>query len=200
MSDAVNLLVYVGIPSDTSTEENIRLVLEQIDEAGCDLSMKNRVRSEGKLPGALWHIYHPGDTAKIRDLLTKVAIENRRRLDPHDDPIHDQSTYLDANLRRRLYSEYGVKGCPIVQCMGDTVFIPAGACHQVRNLHNCIKIAEDFVSPELAHNCLHLTQEFRHLTEHHTNHEDKLQIKNIIYHSTKTAVARLKQIMENKNA
>ena len=41
---------------------------------------------------------------------------------------------------------------------GDTVFVPAGACHQVRNLHNCIKIAEDFVSPELANNCLHLTQ------------------------------------------
>ena len=28
-------------------------------------------------------------------------------------------------------------------------------------------------------------QEFRHLTEHHTNHEDKLQIKSIIYHSVK---------------
>ena len=39
-------------------------------------------------------------------------------------------------------------------------------------------------------------QEFRHLTEHHTNHEDKLQIKNIIYHSAKTAVAKLKQVME----
>ena len=175
MSDAVNLLVYVGIPSDTSYEENIKMVLEQIDEAGCDISMKNRVRSEGKLPGALWHIYHPGDTKKIRDLLTKVAIEKRKRLDPHDDPIHDQSTYLDAGLRRRLYEEYGVKGYPVIQCSGDTVFIPAGACHQVsvlvvskvpsyrailkvRNLHNCIKIAEDFVSPELTNNCLHLTQ------------------------------------------
>lgn len=45
-----------------------------------------------------------------------------------------------------------------VHVPGDTVFIPAGATHQVRNLHNCIKIAEDFVSPELANNCLHLTQ------------------------------------------
>ena len=66
----------------------------------------------------------------------------------------------------------------------------------MRNLHNCIKIAEDFVSPELTNNSLHLTQEFRHLTEHHTNHEDKLQIKNIIYHSAKTAVAKLNQVME----
>lgn len=70
----------------------------------------------------------------------------------------------------------------------------------MRNLHNCIKIAEDFVSPELTHNSLHLTQEFRHLTEHHTNHEDKLQIKNIIYHSVKTAVAKLNKVMEQNQS
>ena len=52
----------------------------------------------------------------------KVAIEKRRRLDPHDDPIHDQSTYLDANQSRRLYD--GVEGYAIIQCSGDTVFIP----------------------------------------------------------------------------
>merc|ERR1719464_851448 len=110
------------------------------------------------------------------------------RLDPHDDPIHDQSTYLDAKLRRRLYQEYGVRGYAIVQCAGDTIFIPAGAPHQVRNLHNCIKVAEDFVSPENISHCLHLTQEFRHLTEWHTNHEDKLKLKCVakqfmIYHA-----------------
>ena len=212
MSDAVNLMVYVGIPGDSEKQENIKLVLSQIDEAGCDIIMRRRVRDEGQLPGAIWHIYHPGDTNKIRDLLNRVAIEKGKRLDPHDDPIHDQSTYLGAGLRQRLYREYGVKGYAIIQCQGDTIFIPCGACHQVRNLHNCIKIAEDFVSPELANNCLHLTQvettrakkldfqfhfqEFRHLTEHHTNHEDKLQIKNIIFHSVKSAIARLRERAE----
>ena len=132
MSDAVNLLVHVGIPEDTDPEENIKLALQQIDEAGCDLSMRRRVRDEGKVPGALWHIYHPADTTRIRDFLTRVAIENHKRLDPHDDPIHDQSTYLTAGLRARLYKEYGVSGYAIIQCAGDTVFIPAGACHQVR--------------------------------------------------------------------
>ena len=118
-------------------------------------------------------------------------------MDPHDDPIHDQSTYLDGHLRERLYTEYGVKGYAIVQCAGDTVFIPAGAAHQVRNLHNCIKVAEDFVSPENISHCLHLTQEFRHLTEWHTNHEDKLQIKTILYHAIKTATAVLEKSLEN---
>merc|ERR1719211_1019127 len=158
--------------------------------------MQRRVRNKKTLPGALWHIFHPKHTIIIRSFLNKVALEKGKRLDPHDDPIHDQSTYLDQELRMRLYREYGVQGYAFVQCAGDTVFIPAGACHQVRNLHNCIKIAEDFVSPELANNCLHLTQEFRHLTEHHTNHEDKLQIKNIIFHSVKSAIARPRERAE----
>jgi len=78
-----------------------------------------------------------------------------------------------------------------VQCYGDAVFVPAGAPHQVQNLHNCIKIAEDFVSPENVSQCFHLTQEFRQLSDTHTNHEDKLQIKNIIYHQMKDACSVL---------
>ncbi len=47
------------------------------------------------------------------------------------DPIHDQLVYLDSDLRQRLYHEYGVKGWAIAQCVGDAIFIPAGAPHQV---------------------------------------------------------------------
>ena len=49
----------------------------------------------------------------------KVAIEKGKKLDPHDDPIHDQSTYLDSKLRMRLFLEYGVKGYAIIQCAGQ---------------------------------------------------------------------------------
>lgn len=65
---------------------------------------------------------------------------------------------------------------------------------QVRNLHNCIKVAEDFVSPENISHCFHLTQEFRELTNDHMNHEDKLQIKNIIYHAVKDSLAVLSKL------
>merc|ERR1712018_814631 len=82
------------------------------------------------------------------DMLNKVALEKGQRLEPNTDPIHDQRVYLDVNLRKRLYEEYGVVGYAYPQCEGDVVFIPAGAPHQVRNIHNCIKIAEDFVSPK----------------------------------------------------
>lgn len=47
------------------------------------------------------------------------------------------------------------------------------------------------MSPENVSYCFHLTQEFRHLSDTHTNHEDKLQIKNIIYHAMKDSMACL---------
>uniref|UniRef100_A0A0A9WZN2 [histone H3]-dimethyl-L-lysine(9) demethylase n=2 Tax=Lygus hesperus TaxID=30085 RepID=A0A0A9WZN2_LYGHE len=191
ISDAVNVMVYVGIPSDVDAESCSKEVYKAIDEANCDMLTRRRVREKGALPGALWHIYMARDADKIRDLLNKVALEKGARLEPHHDPIHDQSWYLDLNLRDRLSKEYGVEGYSIVQCLGDAVFIPAGAPHQVRNLHNCIKVAEDFVSPENVSHCFHLTQEFRELSDTHTNHEDKLQIKNIMYHAVKDSLTVL---------
>ncbi|XP_076257984.1 lysine demethylase 3 isoform X2 [Rhynchophorus ferrugineus] len=191
VSDAVNVMVYVGVPRGGAGEEHVKEAFRAIDEAGCDILTRRRVRDKGELPGALWHIYAARDADKIRDLLNKVTVERGGRLEPHNDPIHDQSGYLDGPLRERLYKEYGVEGYAIVQCLGDAVFIPAGAPHQVRNLHNCIKVAEDFVSPENVAHCFHLTQEFRGLSDTHSNHEDKLQIKNIIYHAVKDGLSSL---------
>ncbi|XP_045460548.1 lysine-specific demethylase 3A-like isoform X3 [Harmonia axyridis] len=195
ISDAVNVMVYVGIPKDGDSDEHIKEAFRAIDEAGCDILTRRRVRDKGELPGALWHIYNAKDADKIRDLLNKVVMEKGGRLEPNHDPIHDQSCYLDGPLRERLYKEYGVEGYAIVQCLGDAVFIPAGAPHQVRNLHNCIKVAEDFVSPENVSHCFHLTQEFRDLSDTHSNHEDKLQIKNIIYHAVKDSLSTLNSIL-----
>lgn len=125
ISDAVNVMVYVGIPKDTGdNDEEIKEAYRAIDEAGCDILQRRRVREKHELPGALWHIFSPRDANKIRDLLNKVAIERGERLEPSHDAIHDQSWYLDSKLRERLYKEYGVEGYPIAQCLGDAVFIP----------------------------------------------------------------------------
>lgn len=64
----------------------------------------------------------------------QVGEEQGQENPPDHDPIHDQSWYLDQALRRRLYEEYGVQGWAIVQFLGDAVFIPAGAPHQVRHV------------------------------------------------------------------
>ncbi|XP_029645559.1 probable JmjC domain-containing histone demethylation protein 2C isoform X3 [Octopus sinensis] len=193
VSDAVNVMVHVGIPDDgpNGRQDHVDAALKAIDEADCDIITKRRVREVNEIPGALWHIYCAEEADKIRDLLNKVGKENGQLIEPDHDPIHDQSWYLDADLRDRLNKEYGVHGYTIVQCLGDAVFIPAGAPHQVRNLHSCIKVAEDFVSPEHLNHCFRMTQEFRHLSDSHSNHEDKLQVKNIIYHAVKDAIAVL---------
>ncbi|KAK2904059.1 lysine-specific demethylase 3B isoform X2 [Channa argus] len=198
VSDAVNVMVYVGIPSgDNNHKQEADIsgrkeVLTTIEEGDVDDMTKRRIYEGNEIPGALWHIYAAKDAEKIRELLRKVGEEQGQENPPDHDPIHDQSWYLDQMLRRRLSEEYGVQGWAIVQFLGDAVFIPAGAPHQVHNLYSCIKVAEDFVSPEHVRHCFRLTQEFRHLSTTHTNHEDKLQVKNIIYHAVKDAVGTLK--------
>ncbi|XP_015256310.1 PREDICTED: lysine-specific demethylase 3B isoform X2 [Cyprinodon variegatus] len=198
VSDAVNVMVYVGIPHGEQNQEKeaensgYKEVMTTIEEGDVDEMTKRRVHEGKEKPGALWHIYAAKDAEKIRELLRKVGEEQGQENPPDHDPIHDQSWYLDQGLRRRLYEEYGVQGWAILQFLGDAVFIPAGAPHQVHNLYSCIKVAEDFVSPEHVRHCFRLTQEFRHLSTTHTNHEDKLQVKNIIYHAVKDAVGTLK--------
>lgn len=85
-------------------------VLRAVDEADCDLITRKRVREKNELPGALWHIYEARDADKIRDMLNKVAIDRGAKLEPHHDPIHDQSFYLDGPLRKRLLQDYNVEG------------------------------------------------------------------------------------------
>lgn len=80
--------------------------------------------------------------------------------------------------------------------MGDAIFIPAGAAHQVQNIFNCIKVALDFVSPENVTQCFKLTKEFRKLPHTHTNNEDIIQIKATTYHACKVAAS---VIMKNES-
>ena len=121
MSDAVNLMVHVGLPKDGDREEHHKLGLKSIDEGDIDCITRAKLREDGRIPGAMWHIFHPRDADKIRDMLNKVALEKGQRLEPNTDPIHDQRVYLDVNLRKRLYEEYGVVGYAYPQCEGDGV-------------------------------------------------------------------------------
>ncbi len=87
-------------------------------------------------------------------------------------------------MLEELERDHGVMGKTIVQFLGDAIFIPAGAPHQVRNINSCIKVAFDFVTPQSAEQCLMITNQLRKLDSQ--NHkEDKLQTKNIVWHSIK---------------
>lgn len=99
-----------------------------------------------------------------------------RALKKGSDPIHDQVNYIDAQMVKRLASEHNVRGFTVLQFLGDAIFIPSGAPHQVRNVNSCIKVALDFVSSQGVDQCLVITDQLRHLSEKHSNREDKLQV------------------------
>ncbi|EGG08836.1 uncharacterized protein MELLADRAFT_77276 [Melampsora larici-populina 98AG31] len=141
-------------------------------------------------PKALWHLYHAKDTEKLRQFLydhnsKKLGIPVEEVKRKYDDPIHTTRTYIDVEMRKQLWEEYGVKGYEIKQKPGEAVFIPAYTAHQVCNLANCIKVAADFVSPTSIERCMKLKDEFRTQLHEHQKpwRDDVLQIDQMLLYA-----------------
>ncbi|KAJ1651660.1 hypothetical protein IWQ61_007825 [Dispira simplex] len=167
MADAINLMVYAS-------------------------SSPNARRKEPpQRAAAVWDIYHYDDLPKIRRFLRQRMEKENIKC---DDPIHDQSIYLDSTLRASLFASEGVRGWRIYQNVGEAVFVPAGCAHQVCNYTSCIKVAMDFVSPENVSRCHQLTTEFRLLQRQHLRKQDLLQLKSILYYAWRDAQA----VVDNK--
>ncbi|MGH0161103.1 UNVERIFIED_CONTAM: hypothetical protein FKN15_056364 [Acipenser sinensis] len=196
VSDIVNVLVYVGVAKGNGVLSKTG-VLKRLEEEDLDENMKRRLKDSTETPGALWHIYGNKDAEKIKDFLQKTAKEQGLEVPQEHDPIRDQNWYLTRKLRQRLFEEHGVQGWTVVQFLGDSVIIPAGAIHQVQNLHSCVQVINDFVSPEHVVHSFHLTQELRSSKEE-INYEDKLQVKNIYYHTVKDAIGSLKRFCDEE--
>ncbi|KAM4851912.1 putative JmjC domain-containing histone demethylation protein 2C isoform 3-T4 [Thomomys bottae] len=190
VSDVVNILVYVGIAKGNGIISKAG-ILKKFEEEDLDDILRKRLKDSTEIPGALWHIYAGKDVDKIREFLQKISKEQGLEVLPEHDPIRDQSWYVNKKLRQRLLEEYGVRTCTLIQFLGDAIVLPAGALHQVQNFHSCIQVTEDFVSPEHLVQSFHLTQELRLLKEE-INYDDKLQVKNILYHAVKEMVRTLK--------
>ncbi|XP_013012177.2 probable JmjC domain-containing histone demethylation protein 2C isoform X2 [Cavia porcellus] len=190
VSDVVNILVYVGIAKGNGILSKAG-ILKKFEEEDLDDILRKRLKDSSEIPGALWHIYAGKDVDKIREFLQKISKEQGLEVLPEHDPIRDQSWYVNRKLRQRLLEEYGVRTCTLIQFLGDAIILPAGALHQVQNFHSCIQVTEDFVSPEHLVQSFHLTQELRLLKEE-INYDDKLQVKNILYHAVKEMVRALK--------
>ncbi|XP_051522691.1 probable JmjC domain-containing histone demethylation protein 2C isoform X1 [Myxocyprinus asiaticus] len=191
VSDIVSVLVYVGVAKGNGVLSKTG-VLKRLEEEDMDDNVKKRLKDSSETPGALWHIYTSKDGEKITEFLHKLAKEQGVEILADHDPIREPGWYLSRKLRQRLLDEHGIQGWTVVQFLGDSVLIPAGALHQVQNLHSCIQVINDFVSPEHVVHSFHLTQELRSSKEE-INYEDKLQVKNIFYHCVKDAVGTLKR-------
>ncbi|MCJ8736921.1 hypothetical protein PDJAM_G00017850 [Pangasius djambal] len=206
ISDTMSILVYVGVAKGNGALSKSG-VLKLLEREDLDESAEKRLRDPSETPGALWHIYLSKDLHKIQEFLQTIAVErseadaeadSEAEWESEADPLREGSWYLSPKLRQRLLEEHGVESRTLLQFYGDTVIIPAGALHQVMNLHSCIQVNVDFVSPEHAHNSYYLTQELRPLKDQ-VNYEDKLQVKNIFYHSVKDAVAALSRHLKEQS-
>ncbi|KAK7695546.1 hypothetical protein QCA50_000182 [Cerrena zonata] len=140
-------------------------------------------------PGcAAWDLFRAEDAQKLRRFLRKKFKGQYQH-----DPIHSQQFYMDSDLRRELYNDYGVKSFRIYQKPGEAVFIPAGCAHQVCNLSDSIKVACDFVSPENIGRCETLTREFREQNQSMAWKEDVLQLRSMMWFSWLSCVRQEKE-------
>lgn len=190
VSDAINILVHVSKPKDAElspTQYGMEAIKRTMELCECDYNDIQKFLNGEKRPGAIWYIYPAKSAEGIRQVLHVVAKERGKPMNKTEDPLHNQDCFIDHTLRERLKS-HGFYGYSIVQWEGDAIFIPGGAPHQVLNIFDCIKVALDFVSPENIGECFNLTTEFRQLSSRHANREDKLQIKNILYHVIKSLI------------
>ena len=172
------------------------------DAAASEFDVRERI-SEGRGSiGCVWHVFHPADADKIRDYLNKLTNEDRRKkLDPSHDPLHNpgssggtnsRAVYLDAAKRRALKEDYGVEPFTVHQFAGEALFFPAGSPRQAKHLESCVSVNVDFASPESLPRMFHLVQAMRAMPASQELSEDKLQIKNIVFHAVKSALAVLK--------
>jgi [histone H3]-dimethyl-L-lysine9 demethylase len=136
VSDACNVMCYVGFPRDKDMSTYLQEGYNAMIEADCDRANIMRVIEQGEIPGAIWHIYQAADADRIRDFILKISYEKGLKYAPGHDVIHDQNWYLNKEMRQRLLDEYSVEGYAIVQCIGDCVVLPAGTPHQVRNIYS----------------------------------------------------------------
>lgn len=123
--------------------------------------------------GALWHIFVPSDSDKIRLYLKQHPAYKSE----YGDPIHAQKIYLTSSDLAKL-AEQQVIPFEIHQAQGDMVVIPAGCAHQVSNVSSSIKIAVDYVSVEGVPESEIMTKELQQ-----ERIEDVLQLRAMIWHT-----------------
>ena len=61
----------------------------------------------------------------------------------------------------------------------------------MKHLESCVSVNVDFASPESLPRMFHLVQSMRSMPPSQELSEDKLQIKNIVFHAVKSALAVL---------
>uniref|UniRef100_A0A1I8IPK8 JmjC domain-containing protein n=1 Tax=Macrostomum lignano TaxID=282301 RepID=A0A1I8IPK8_9PLAT len=176
-ADLAVLLAHVAAPED-ALEQQKAAAFAALERASVDPGVLRSIAVDSRLPGALWHVFRPADAAKLRRFLAAGA-ENGG-----GNPLAEQTgTYVGPAELDRLRLKCGLRPAVIVQFQGDTVFVPAGAPYQVRNLHSGISLSVDFVSQESCRQCLATGREMRQ--------HNRLPLRRLLYRAVRDAVSVL---------
>ncbi|KRX85202.1 Lysine-specific demethylase 3A [Trichinella sp. T6] len=188
INDSLNILTWTSIPKNMSKQRMHDSILHHLAQEGLDEQTMNMARERIKDVGALWTVYKPSDSEKIRRYINSFS----KHPLVYYDPIHDGTCYLNATARADLVKR-GVQPIMFLQMRNEAVFIPAGAAHQVLNLQCCVTATLEFISPEGINRSLKMLSELQTLTFEHINRGDQLQIRNIIYYSSLEAIKALEK-------
>ena len=178
VSDAIH--VNVDNRHNKSQENN---VMDLLKSSGCDEELVKAAESSSKRPGALWHVFQPRDAEKIKQFVNKNIKDPKKK---PKDPLWIGTMYLKEKMLEKLKTEHDVIPWTFVQCDGDAVIIPSGSPYQVKILNNSLYCQSEFVSPQ------HMKDSVR-LSFSDVLNDDRLQVKNIIFHACKDALSVLER-------
>ena len=126
------------------------------------------------------------DADKIKDFVMKNSKTDSKK--KPKDPLWVGHMYLKERLLEKLEIETGIKPWSFVQSLGEGVIIPTGAPYQVKVLNSSLFCQSEFVSPEQMRQVMRLS-----FTDIGQQFDDRLQVKNVIFHSCKDALSILER-------
>ena len=172
MTDSLHLCVHTG----TDGRED---VLKQLDAAQCDSSSVEYARQAPGRVAALWQVFHPEHADKLKAFILKNCKSDGKGGKPKD-PLIEQTMYLKERHLKMLSDEEGIKPWVFVQLEGEGVMIPAGSPFQVKLVQSSLFVQTEFVSPEHIVHAINIS-----------NSDLQLQVKNLVFHACKDALAVL---------
>ena len=174
VSDAVHVMVH------TNTK-NTEDVAEMLKSCGCDEQVIKSSETNADKIGAIWNVFHPKDAEKIKEFVNKNIKDPKKK--PRD-PLWIGTMYLKEKMLEKLKTEHGITPWTFVQNLGDGVVIPSGSPYQVKILNSSTFVQTEFVSPE------HMKESSK-LSFSDVLNDDRLQVKNVVFHACKDALSVL---------